>query len=103
MLKNFVLAAAVVAGLLGTGTVSVVLADETEATSALDLQVAAIEALVIQYQDDAAGLKGAVENLVINSADPGLAAEAVLQVFDNSQNPAIRAILADDEDGEGSA
>ena len=96
MLKNFVLATAVATGLLGAGTFSVASADETEATapSALDLQVTAVEALVIQYQDDAAGLQAAVEQLVINAADPELAAGAVLVVFDNSQNPAIRAILA---------
>lgn len=94
MLKNFVLAAAVVTGLAGMGAYSVVLAEETEAASALDVQVAAVEALVIQYQDDAAGLQAAVESLVVNSSDPELAADAVLVVFDNSQNPAIRAILA---------
>tara|TARA_R110000868_G_scaffold128417_3_gene336502 strand:- start:4175 stop:4744 length:570 start_codon:yes stop_codon:yes gene_type:complete len=100
MLKNTLLAAACVAALSIAAPLSTAYAVEgtTELSAseqqALDAQVLAVEGLVETYKDDAAGLQAAIEALVTDAANPELAATAVLIVFDNSQNPKILAILA---------
>lgn len=99
MMRKILLATVCVVGLSAAGAFSGAYA-ATEATTtdaqqaALDAQVAAIEALVIQYQNDPAGLQAAIESLVVNAADPETSGKAVLIVFDNSQNPAIKTLLA---------
>tara|TARA_R110000868_G_scaffold29049_3_gene108040 strand:- start:4164 stop:4733 length:570 start_codon:yes stop_codon:yes gene_type:complete len=100
MLKNTLLAAACVAALSVAAPLSTVYAAEgtsemsASEQQALDAQVAVVEGLVETYKDDAAGLQAAIEALVVDAADPEVAAKAVLVVFDNSQNPKIIAILA---------
>lgn len=99
MMRKILLATVCAVGLSAAGAVSGAYADTagtmTEAQqAALDAQIAAVEALVIQYQNDPAGLQVAVENLVTGATDPEMSANAVLAVFDNSQNPTIKALLA---------
>jgi hypothetical protein len=100
MLKNFFLAAVCVAGFSAVGPITATYADATGTvmTSAeqtvLDTQVAAVEALVEQYQSDPDGLLTAIEDLVVNASDPETTGNAVLMVFDNSQNLAIRVLFA---------
>ena len=100
MLKNVLLATACVIGLSAAAPLSVAFAAEeattlsADAQAALDVQISAVEALVVQYQNDPAGLQAAVEALVENAGDPAVTANAVLVVFDNSQNPEIQQILA---------
>lgn len=101
MLKKFLLATVCVAGFALIGPISVSHADTSSvATSteqaALDAQVAAVEALVMQHQNDPEGLQLAIENLVVSATDPEVAGNAILIVFDNSQNPAIKTLLAND-------
>ena len=62
--------------------------------AALNAQISAVEALVIQYQSDPAGLQAAIQNLVQNASDPSLAGNAVVSVFNNSTNSQVLAILA---------
>jgi len=100
MLKKLLLVTVSVAGLAVVGPITVAYADNSGTVmtgadqAALDAQVAAVEALVTQYQNDPDGLQAAIENLVVGATDPETTGNAVLIVFDNSQNPAIRAILA---------
>tara|TARA_R110002074_G_scaffold374313_1_gene550628 strand:+ start:322 stop:891 length:570 start_codon:yes stop_codon:yes gene_type:complete len=100
MFKNTLLAAACVAALSIAAPVSSAFAAETGSTlsasqqAALDAQVLAVEALVVTYQNDPDGLQAAIEALVTDASDPEVAAQAVLIVFDNSQNTEILAILA---------
>ncbi len=87
-----------IAALAGGSQISVALAAEgdpvTAEQAALDAKIEAIEALVLQYKDDAAGLQAAVEQYVAGSEDPAAAGNAVLIVFDNSKNPEVRSLLA---------
>lgn len=99
MLKKFLLATVCVAGLSIVGPISAAYADTTptltaDQQAALDAQVAAVEALVIQYQNDPAGLLAAIQSLVENASDPAVAGQAVVSVFNSSTNPAIQAALA---------
>ena len=64
-----------------------------DAQAALDAQILSVEALVVEYQNDPAGLEAAVESLVTGATDPEVAANAVLAVFSNPQNPEIRTLL----------
>lgn len=101
-MQKFLLATVVsIATLVGVSQISVASAAEGDPTgtqngdqAALDIKIAAIEALVLQYKDDPAGLQAAVETYVTTSEDPEAAGNAVLIVFDNSQNPEVRSLLA---------
>ncbi len=82
-MKKILLATVCAVGLLAAGALSGAYADTAATTTevqqtALDVQVTAVEALVIQYQNDPAGLQAAIENLVANAADPETAGNAVL-------------------------
>lgn len=98
MLKKFVVATVYIAGLSLVGPISAAYADApalTEAQqTALNAQISAVEALVVQYQNDPDGLQAAIQSLVQNASDPALAGTAVVSVFNNSTNPAIQKILA---------
>lgn len=99
MLKKFLLATVCVAGLSVVGPFSAAYADTAptltvDQQAALDAQVAAVEALVIQYQNDPVGLQSAIQSLVENASDPAVAGQAVVSVFNSSTNPAIQTILA---------
>lgn len=96
MLKKLLLATVCVAGLSAMAPLSAAYADTTttDSQAALDAQVTAVEALVVQYQNDPAGLQAAIQGLVENASDPSLAGQAVLSVFNSSTNPAIQTILA---------
>tara|TARA_R110002110_G_scaffold39086_4_gene126727 strand:- start:1824 stop:2363 length:540 start_codon:yes stop_codon:yes gene_type:complete len=52
-----------------------------------------IEALILQYADDATGLETAIQNYVANSANKEMAADAVITVFTNPNNPAVEQAL----------
>lgn len=101
MMRKLLLATVCAAGLSMVGpTVSFAATDDAapgmsaEQQAALNAQVSAVEALVIQYKDDPAGLQAAVEALVVGAADPELSSQAVLIAFNNSQNEQVRNILA---------
>ena len=102
MIRKILLVTACVAGLSAIGPVSSFAAESTPLTAeqqqVLDTQIAAVEALVVQYKDDPAGLELAVEALVTGAADPEVSGQAVLIVFNNSTNPNIKSILASNAD-----
>lgn len=100
MLRKFLLAIVCAAGLLGVTSPSPVLAAEgdqaslsTEDQAALAAQISAVEQLVIDNADDPAALEAAIEALVTGSQNPALSARAVIAVYDNSTNDAVRSIL----------
>lgn len=98
MLKKFIVATVCAAGLSLVGPISAAHADAPAMTdaqqAALNAQISAVEALVVQYQNDPDGLQAAIQNLVQNASDPALVGTAVVSVFNNSTNPAIQTILA---------
>lgn len=87
-----------IAAVVGGSQISVASAAEgdpvTAEQAALDVKIEAVEALVLQYKDDPAGLQAAIEQYVATSEDPEAAGNAVLFVFDNSKNPEVRSLLA---------
>ncbi|MDO8288385.1 MAG: hypothetical protein Q7T44_04125 [Parvibaculum sp.] len=103
MMQKFLFAVAVsLAALVGVSQISVASAAEgdpvTAEQAAFDAKIGAIETLVLQYKDDPAGLQAAIEQYVATSEDPEAAGNAVLFVFDNSNNPEVRALLAANAD-----
>ena len=109
MLKNVLLVTACVVGLSTAVPLSAAFAAEdatalsADGQAALDAQISAVEGLVVQYQNDPAGLQAAIEALVENAGDPALTANAVLVVVDNSQNPQIQQILANNSELKAAA
>jgi len=98
MLQKFLLVTTVsVAALVGMSQISIANAEDatsqTVDQTALDAQVSAIEALVLQFKDDPDGLQAAIEQYVTSAADPELAANAVLFVAQNSNNLQVKAAL----------
>lgn len=103
MMRKILLATVCAVGLSAAGAFSGAYAETAGTTTeaqqaALDAQVAAVEALVVKYQNDPAGLQAAIESLVVGATDQETSGKAVLIVFDNSQNPAIKALLANNPD-----
>jgi len=99
MLKITLLAAVCVAGLSVAAPISMAYAavDATELSAdeqaALDAQAAVVEGFLATYENDPAGLEAAIKDYILTSANPALNAQAVLVVFDNSQNPKVTATL----------
>lgn len=98
MLQKFLIASAIsIAALMGGSQLSGAIADENTQSLdhdvALETNIALIEALVLQYQHDAAGLMAAIEAHVNASDNPEQAGIAVLAMLENSSNQAVKDLM----------
>ena len=92
MLKNLFMPILFAAGLalapMALGSSAAWAQDPGSGPSAEAMQ-AEIEALILQYADDAAGLEAAIQDYVVESSSKEMAGEAVIAAFTNPQDPAV--------------